>query len=82
MTRETPHRQPGDAVDPLRCYRVQWKSLSADTHPTDCFDMGDHLWYGGGVILGRQHGFAGQFSQKVTTGSSTEMELNSDQAGR
>ena len=43
----------------LRCYRVLWQSLSPETHPTDCFEMNTHLWYGGGAILGRHYDFAG-----------------------
>ena len=46
--------------DQLRCYRVLWQSLSSDIHPTDCFEMNNHLWYGAGAILGRHYDFAGK----------------------
>ena len=46
--------------DQMQCYRVLWQSLSPDTHPTDCFEMNSHLWYGAGAVLGRHYDFAGE----------------------
>ena len=45
--------------DKSRCYRVLWQSLSPDTHPTDCYEMNGHSWYGAGAVLGRIYDFAG-----------------------
>lgn len=32
----------------VKCYNLQWVSLSDNLAPTDCFDMSDAHWYGGG----------------------------------
>lgn len=32
----------------IKCYNLKWISLSPDTNPTDCFDITNSHWYGGG----------------------------------
>ncbi|XP_057651254.1 myogenesis-regulating glycosidase [Diorhabda carinulata] len=32
----------------VKCYNLQWVSLSDNLAPTDCFDMSNAHWYGGG----------------------------------
>ncbi|CAH1099618.1 unnamed protein product [Psylliodes chrysocephalus] len=32
----------------VKCYNLQWISLSENLFPTDCFDMSNAHWYGGG----------------------------------
>ncbi|XP_018567026.1 myogenesis-regulating glycosidase isoform X2 [Anoplophora glabripennis] len=32
----------------VKCYNLKWISLSPDVSPTDCFDMANSHWYGGG----------------------------------
>jgi len=41
--------------DHVRCYQVLWQSLTPDKHPTDCYDMKGHSWFGAGAILGRYY---------------------------
>ncbi|KAK4029770.1 myogenesis-regulating glycosidase isoform X2 [Daphnia magna] len=53
---QTPNKNQDDKS---RCYRVIWQSLSADTYPTDCYEMNNQLWFGAGAVLGQQHDFAG-----------------------
>ncbi|CAH1992710.1 unnamed protein product [Acanthoscelides obtectus] len=32
----------------VKCYTLQWTALSENIAPTDCFDMTNNHWYGGG----------------------------------
>lgn len=32
----------------IKCYNLKWISLTPDVAPTDCFDMTNSHWYGGG----------------------------------
>lgn len=38
-----------ESLAPIKCYTVNWQALAENVVPTDCFDLGEDHWFGGGL---------------------------------